>query len=41
MDQTPVDQMYARADILRKDEDLSAKMARLAKLPLLSQPGTK
>lgn len=41
MDKTAVDMMYAVDDILRKTEELGPKMRRLARLPLVAQPGTK
>ncbi len=36
----PIEAAYMDADIFNLDEDLSAKMDKLAKLPLHSQPGT-
>lgn len=37
---SPIEKAYMQADIFNLDEDLSAKMDKLAKLPLHSQPGT-
>ena len=39
-DGAPVESLYAENDMLRKDEPLSAKIPRLATLPLAQQPGT-
>jgi len=36
---TPVDQLYGKANVLDRDADLSEMTAKLAKLPLLYEPG--
>lgn len=35
----PIEEIYAKAGLFKRDESLSVKMAKLAKLPLLAQPG--
>lgn len=35
----PVEEMYGKADLFEPSEDLSVKMTKLSKLPLLAQPG--
>ena len=39
-DVNPVETMYSKAGLFTPDEDLSVKMTKLSKLPLLAQPGT-
>lgn len=37
----PVDQMYSKVDVLNRDQPLQAMIDKLAKLPLLLQPGER
>jgi len=37
---SPIEEMYEKAELFDPREDLSAKMTKLSKLPLIAQPGT-